>query len=359
MYACWLVSTAILNLTIDLFTSSLLGDSIILFFNVSEMRSNNRNTPVLSQTLRRNILNVLSESNDWLALDIIADRIGLKRPQIQSEVRVLLKAGLIVSSNVSDGGVVFQLSSKKEIPLGNYLQDIKATETNGASHIYLHQKSDSGYNSKYHMDGNHQQNNYDSENIQICDFFSKARNSLGLPVDDIARLVNIDAGQILRFESGAQGVSIETMEKLMRALSMSFNGPGISCGEAFGYPLLHWGDISDFIHSGKHNGRRLRAADPLMDGAFWVEVPTDLMVSNHAPSFAEGSFILIDRTKTELENRGFYLFYIKEENEYVFRQYIRQAGIGYLRPLKTACQNLKLTSRFVVIGRIVDSRQAL
>lgn len=193
--------------------------------------------------------------------------------------------------------------------------------------------------------------------MNIGAIFRDVRKRLGITLVDLGHLVDIDSGNLSRFENGKQGMTTETLYKVMKALEISFAGPGIENQDAYLYPLLKWKGIGAFLSSGKVDGRVLKSTQSAGEGAFWVEVVTDQMFSDHAPSFVEGTRILVDRRSTSLENGGLYIFNLAGSGEYVFRQYVGYDGAGFLRPLKSVYSPAPLPDDAIVIGRVVDSRQ--
>lgn len=195
--------------------------------------------------------------------------------------------------------------------------------------------------------------------MEIGAIFRQARKAMGITLVDLAKQVDTNNGNLSRFETGKQGMTTDTMTKVMQVLNLSFAGPGIEGSAAYRYPLLAWAGIGEFLESGKSEGPDLKTAEDAGGGAFWVEVITDQMVSDHAPSFVEGTRILVDRRSTTLENGKLYLFYLPDPGEYVFRKYVGYEGDQYLRPLRSGYTPVPMPSNVVVVGRIVDSRQAL
>lgn len=195
--------------------------------------------------------------------------------------------------------------------------------------------------------------------MEIGAIFRKARKTLGITLVDLAKQVDTNNGNLSRFETGKQGMTTDTMTRVMQALNMSFAGPGIEGSVAYRYPLLEWAALGEFLESGKSEGHDMKAAEDAGEGAFWVEVITDQMVADHAPSFVEGTRILVDRRSTTLENGKLYLFYLPDPGEYVFRKYVGYEGDQYLRPLKSSYAPVPMPTNTIVVGRIVDSRQAL
>ncbi|WP_274644491.1 helix-turn-helix domain-containing protein [Pseudomonas serbica] len=186
-----------------------------------------------------------------------------------------------------------------------------------------------------------------------------ARRAKKMTLEDVARLVGTDSGNLSRVENGKQSVSTEMLSKLMVALDLSFEIPGQDTSAlSLGYPLLNWKELPG------HLGGNGSPEAPVMESvvkagpdAFWVVVQGDFMCCETSPSFVEGCRILVDRRQTTLENGGFFLFHLKGPNETVFRQFVGYEGQGFLRPLRTIYGPIPMPEDAVVLGRIVDCRQ--
>lgn len=193
--------------------------------------------------------------------------------------------------------------------------------------------------------------------MDIGAIFRAARKNRGMTLNHLGDLVGTDTGNISRFETGKQSLNFDTLAKIMAALEISFTGPFTDSSNIKSYPLLKWKLIDRFLKDNKVDGRELKTTVDAGDNAFWVEVSGDFMFADYAPSFVEGSRILVDRGNTRFENGGLYVIYLAGPNEYVFRQYVGYDGSGFLRPLKTIYAPVAVPPDALVIGRVVDSKQ--
>ncbi|MGV6475036.1 S24 family peptidase [Azotobacter vinelandii] len=130
--------------------------------------------------------------------------------------------------------------------------------------------------------------------------------------------------------------------------------------EAREYPVLSWiaagertessvayptGIADEWLSSTENAGPR----------GYWLKVRGQSMTSNTPPSFPEGTPILIRPEGFELISGKFYIARHKD-GEYTFKQYIHDAGIGYLVPLNPTYQTVAMDGSWEIIGRAIDAK---
>lgn len=133
------------------------------------------------------------------------------------------------------------------------------------------------------------------------------------------------------------------------------------------YPLISWiaaggwaescdnfqpGDAEEWIASDVNAGPR----------GYWLTVKGPSMVdpSGHAvTSFPPGMHILVQPEGFDVISGKFYIARRRvsaNQRETTFKQYIRDAGIGYLQPLNPSFQTMLIDDDVEIIGRVVDAR---
>lgn len=227
-----------------------------------------------------------------------------------------------------------------------------------------------------------------------------ARKAKGLTLEALANQVDTDTGNLSRLERGKQGASQELLKKIMDALDLKISTINPTEGSVLGgmvggavgviapvigglvgaliekanstpgvkqpkiatarpYPVLEWSliykwfvdpssidleDIDDWLLTLK----------PAGDYAFWVKVKGDAMASYTAPSFPNGSMILV-RPIEAVESGNFCLVKIPESNEVTFKQYVEDAGVKYLRSLNPGYRSIEIDDRYEIIGIVMDT----
>jgi len=105
------------------------------------------------------------------------------------------------------------------------------------------------------------------------------------------------------------------------------------------------GDADEWIESDKRAG----------ECGYWLNVNGDSML----PNFPHGSRILVQPEGFDLVSGKFYVALIYEpghRRETTFKQYVRDSGIEYLRPLNNDFRTLEITPSVRIIGRVIDFR---
>lgn len=133
--------------------------------------------------------------------------------------------------------------------------------------------------------------------------------------------------------------------------------------EARSYPVISWvaagtwseacdnfqpGDADEWVDSNENAGRC----------GYWLEVKGMSMKSESGASFPPGMRILVMPEGFDLVNTKFYIAKLKSSGETTFKQYIRDAGKGYLVPLNPSFETIVMDDDIEIIGRVIDAKLA-
>lgn len=130
--------------------------------------------------------------------------------------------------------------------------------------------------------------------------------------------------------------------------------------EAREYPVLSWVAAGECVESSVAYpagiaDEWLSSTENAGPRGYWLRVKGKSMTADTPPSFPEGTPILIRPEGFELISGKFYIARHKE-GEYTFKQYIVDAGVGYLVPLNPAYQTVALDGSWEIIGRAIDAK---
>ncbi len=89
---------------------------------------------------------------------------------------------------------------------------------------------------------------------------------------------------------------------------------------------------------------------------YWLKVKGKSMTSDTPPSFPEGTPILIRPEAFDLISGKFYIARHNVSGETTFKQYVQDAGVGYLVPLNPDYQTVTLDGNWEIIGRAIDAK---
>lgn len=89
---------------------------------------------------------------------------------------------------------------------------------------------------------------------------------------------------------------------------------------------------------------------------YWLRVKGKSMTSESPPSFPEGTPILVRPEGFDLISGKFYVARHIDNDEATFKQYVMDAGVGYLVPLNPAYQTVTITEAWEIIGRVIDAK---
>jgi SOS-response transcriptional repressor LexA len=130
--------------------------------------------------------------------------------------------------------------------------------------------------------------------------------------------------------------------------------------EAREYPVLSWVAAGECVESSVCYptgiaDEWLPSTENAGPRGYWLRVRGHSMTANSYPSFPEGTPILIQPEGFNLISGKFYIARHKE-GEYTFKQYILDAGIGYLVPLNKEYQTVAMDGSWEIIGRAIDAK---
>lgn len=127
------------------------------------------------------------------------------------------------------------------------------------------------------------------------------------------------------------------------------------------YPLISWvaagawaeacdnyapGDGEEFIESFESAGAH----------GYWLEVGGDSMVPPDGFAFHEGMRILVQPEGFDVISGKLYIAKLMPSGETTFKQYVRDAGVEYLKPLNPSYKTLIMDDNVRLIGRVIDAR---
>ncbi|MCF5661131.1 S24 family peptidase [Pseudomonas syringae] len=131
--------------------------------------------------------------------------------------------------------------------------------------------------------------------------------------------------------------------------------------EAKDYPLITWVDAGAGIESA--GAYPLGSADEGLSSTenagpsgYWLRVKGKSMTSDTPPTFPEGTPILIRPEGFDIISGKFYIARHTATGDTTFKQYILDAGVGYLVPLNQAYQTVQLEGNWEIIGRAIDAK---
>lgn len=127
------------------------------------------------------------------------------------------------------------------------------------------------------------------------------------------------------------------------------------------YPLISWvaagswaespdlyvpGDGSEFLESQENAGIH----------GYWLEVNGDSMVAPEGPCFYPGYRILVQPEGFDVISSKLYIAKLMDTGETTFKQYVRDAGIEYLKPFNPAFRTIEINDNIRLIGRVIDAK---
>lgn len=127
------------------------------------------------------------------------------------------------------------------------------------------------------------------------------------------------------------------------------------------YPLISWvsagtwaescdnyapGDGEGFIKSYENAG----------PCGYWLQVGGDSMVPPTGFAFHNGLLILVKPEGFDVISGKLYIAKLMDTGETTFKQYVRDAGIEYLKPLNPSYKTIVMDENVKLIGRVIDAR---
>lgn len=135
--------------------------------------------------------------------------------------------------------------------------------------------------------------------------------------------------------------------------------PALSPTRYFKYPEISWVqagaaaeamDLSNVARCPTHTSDVWAG-----ENGFWLRVVGDSMTSPAGPSFPEGFLILI---APDIEPRSgqYVVARMLDTNEATFKQFVRDAGEPFLKPLNPSYPTKIMDDAWVVVGTVVDGK---
>jgi SOS-response transcriptional repressor LexA len=88
---------------------------------------------------------------------------------------------------------------------------------------------------------------------------------------------------------------------------------------------------------------------------FWLKVQGPSMTAHGGISFGEGMLILI-APEFDLESGQYVVAKTLNKNEVTFKQYYRDSGKSYLKPLNPIFSTIEMDDEWQIIGRVIDAK---
>lgn len=131
--------------------------------------------------------------------------------------------------------------------------------------------------------------------------------------------------------------------------------------EAREYPVISWVAAGSWteaceIHQPGVAEEWLASNENAGACGYWLEVSGDSMSPPTGFSFSSGMFILVQPEGFDLVSGKYYVAKMLDTGETTFKQYVRDAGIEYLRPLNPAYRTMEITDNVRIIGRVIDAK---
>jgi SOS-response transcriptional repressor LexA len=159
-----------------------------------------------------------------------------------------------------------------------------------------------------------------------------------------------------------------TVEKLARALGVtpewllfgSSHGNVVSVPyphrEAKEYPVISWiaaGAWAESCEVGP-NTEMLASNEYAGEHGYWLEVQGDSMTPRQGNGFTPGMRVLVQPEGFDLVSGKFYIALLLTTGETTLKQYVRDAGMAYLKPLNPDYKMIPIDDSVVIVGRVVD-----
>lgn len=90
------------------------------------------------------------------------------------------------------------------------------------------------------------------------------------------------------------------------------------------------------------------------DCGYWLEVQGDSMTPPQGNGFTQGMRVLVQPEGFDLVSGKYYIALLASTGETTLKQYVRDSGIGYLKPLNPDFKMIVIDDDVQIIGRVVD-----
>lgn len=199
----------------------------------------------------------------------------------------------------------------------------------------------------------------------------------GLNESELGRRADVPQPTINRILSGESASPRRTnIEKLSRVLRVSPNwlmfGGGdesknfdsnvemaLQPARSFTYPEISWvqaGAASEAMELRNVASCEMHTSDVWAgENGFWLKVVGPSMTSPIGPSFPEGFLILV-APEFEPHSGQFVVAKLIDSNEATFKQFIRDSGAYFLKPLNPSFPTIQMNDSWSMVGTVVDGK---
>lgn len=216
------------------------------------------------------------------------------------------------------------------------------------------------------------------------ELFLLKKNALGLSQKKIADEIGVSPAAVAHYFSGTNSLNARFAAALARLLDESVDAfsPRLAAEiagmaattdhsniapmpqphrEAKEYPLLTWIVAGEAIESSVSHptgvaDEWLTSTENAGPHGYWLAVKGKSMTSDTPPSFPPGTPVLVRPEGFELVSGKFYIAQHIPTGEHTFKQYVVDAGIGYLVPLNPDYQTVALDETWQIVGRVIDAK---
>jgi len=127
----------------------------------------------------------------------------------------------------------------------------------------------------------------------------------------------------------------------------------------FEYPEISWvqaGAAMEAIELSNVTACEMHPSDAWAGpNGFWLKVRGPSMTSQGGVSFVEGMVILV-APGFDVENGHYCVAKMIDTNEATFKQFIRDSGRAYLKPLNPAFSTVEVDGDWQIVGKVVDAK---
>jgi SOS-response transcriptional repressor LexA len=199
----------------------------------------------------------------------------------------------------------------------------------------------------------------------------KKMNEKDLSENELSRRSGVPQPTIHRILNGDSNTPRKaTVEKLARTIGVTpewlLFGPGHGnvlsvqppYNEAKEYPVISWiaagswAESCDPSHLG--NVERLPSYENAGEHGYWLEVQGDSMSPAQGNGFTPGMRVLVKPEGFDLVSGKFYIARLTATGETTLKQYVRDAGTEYLKPLNPDFKMMVVDEGVHIIGRVID-----
>jgi len=194
------------------------------------------------------------------------------------------------------------------------------------------------------------------------------RKSEGWSQLDLSKRTLLSRGRIAQLETNpiaeVKGDSLVSLAKAFGITTeqlVSNRDPGKMVGLKLqpitrNAPIMRWDSLPDILTGNfiLESSRWVGCPHDLNENSFALEVENDVMTNTVGRSYAQGSLIFVDRDRQA--KSGDRVVAIDQVTlQSVFREYVIDGGVGYLKALNTAYPIIEMTDKHTIIGVIVGS----